>query len=332
MRSAGDRTAIVAASRLVAGCEINYAGAGYRESGGQIDELFLPARPGGGRAVPAPIVIATRDPAPSPWRAASSGRAVCRPSEQSLEVMRKVVDALQHVDVDRRARQDRHHRAVAIAADSFRPGAADRRRRGHRRSPRHARIWCGLASPSAWAAARVSGLLAAQRGRSADVQAVPPPSRRGCRRPSCPRAHVQSVRPGVRVRRAVRAASLDAPMAAPRREHRRSFPRRCRACSCSRSMSRLDPRRSRPRRRSVRTTTSSRFCAASSRISPSIACTRSWRVLTDRSRSRSAQTIRSPTAVVDARGEAGVALVKEVLLDDRLARVRAEDGPLRQRR
>ena len=63
---------------LVTGCEINYAGAGYRESGGQIEELFLPARPAGG-VVPAPIVVATRDPGGDrAWRGAFSAEAASR--------------------------------------------------------------------------------------------------------------------------------------------------------------------------------------------------------------------------------------------------------------
>jgi hypothetical protein len=78
----------------VGGCEVNYAGAGYRESGGQIEELFLPARPAGGRAVPAPIVIATRDPGAIALARSVLGAGRVTTGEQSLEVMRKVVDEL----------------------------------------------------------------------------------------------------------------------------------------------------------------------------------------------------------------------------------------------
>ena len=47
----------------VNGCEIDYLGAGYRESKGQIVELFFPMRPvGQPRAIPAQLVMATRDP------------------------------------------------------------------------------------------------------------------------------------------------------------------------------------------------------------------------------------------------------------------------------
>jgi len=47
----------------VNGCEIDYLGAGYRESKGHIVELFFPMRPAGQpRAIPAQLVMATRDP------------------------------------------------------------------------------------------------------------------------------------------------------------------------------------------------------------------------------------------------------------------------------
>jgi hypothetical protein len=73
---------------LVTGCEIDYAGCGYRESGGQIKELFLPARPAG-RAVAAPLVVATSDPdAIAIAQQQLSGRAVA--PEQSIAVMQSV--------------------------------------------------------------------------------------------------------------------------------------------------------------------------------------------------------------------------------------------------
>jgi hypothetical protein len=80
---------------LVAGCEVNYGGAGYRESGGQVEELFLPARPTGGRALPAPIVIATRDPAAIALARTVLGAGRVPTTEQSLDVMQKVVAGLQ---------------------------------------------------------------------------------------------------------------------------------------------------------------------------------------------------------------------------------------------
>ncbi len=46
----------------ITGCEIDYASAGFAESDGQVQELFLPARAAGSSG-PAPLVVATRDPA-----------------------------------------------------------------------------------------------------------------------------------------------------------------------------------------------------------------------------------------------------------------------------
>ena len=47
----------------VTGCEIDYKGGAYREAGGSIEELFLPARPAGAPVnQPAPLVVATRIP------------------------------------------------------------------------------------------------------------------------------------------------------------------------------------------------------------------------------------------------------------------------------
>jgi hypothetical protein len=79
---------------LVAGCEINYAGAGYRESGGQVEELFLPARPAGGQALPAPIVVATRDRAAIALARTVLGGGRVPTSQQSLDIMQKVVAGL----------------------------------------------------------------------------------------------------------------------------------------------------------------------------------------------------------------------------------------------
>jgi hypothetical protein len=47
----------------VTGCDLDYVGAGYRESKGQIVELFFPVRPAAqARTTPATLVAATRDP------------------------------------------------------------------------------------------------------------------------------------------------------------------------------------------------------------------------------------------------------------------------------
>jgi hypothetical protein len=48
--------------RLV-NCDLDYVGAGYRESGGRITELLFPVRPAGQqRTVPAAAIVSTRDP------------------------------------------------------------------------------------------------------------------------------------------------------------------------------------------------------------------------------------------------------------------------------
>lgn len=44
------------------GCDVDYVGAGYRESNGRVEELLFPVRPTGqARNVPAVVVVATRD-------------------------------------------------------------------------------------------------------------------------------------------------------------------------------------------------------------------------------------------------------------------------------
>ena len=83
---------------LVTGCDINFAGAGYRESSGQVEELYLPARPAGNQAVAAPFVVATQDPAAIALvrRVLGGGRRAT--SEQSLDAMQTVVAQLRLTD------------------------------------------------------------------------------------------------------------------------------------------------------------------------------------------------------------------------------------------
>jgi hypothetical protein len=78
----------------VAGCEIDYAGAGYRESGGRVEELFLPARPAG-QATPAPLVVATRHPEALALARSGFGAGRAATTAESLETMRKVAAVLQ---------------------------------------------------------------------------------------------------------------------------------------------------------------------------------------------------------------------------------------------
>jgi hypothetical protein len=78
---------------LIAGCEINAAGAGFRESGGHVAELFLPAR-AAGRVDPAPLVVATRDAAALTIARQTFGGGRTPTSEQSLDAVQKIVAQL----------------------------------------------------------------------------------------------------------------------------------------------------------------------------------------------------------------------------------------------
>ncbi|HET7220399.1 MAG TPA: hypothetical protein VFJ02_20230 [Vicinamibacterales bacterium] len=77
---------------LVTGCEIDYAAAGYREADGRIEELFLPARPVG-RGVPAPLVIATRNPSALALAQTVAGGGKSSAPQQSVAVMEKAAAA-----------------------------------------------------------------------------------------------------------------------------------------------------------------------------------------------------------------------------------------------
>jgi hypothetical protein len=114
---------------LVTGCEIDFAGSGYRDSDGQIQELFLPARPAG-RAVAAPLVVATREAGALAiaQQALGGGRAIT--PEQSIAVMQKVAARVSATNaIDGLARAGvieglRSHRilsglAAPIAANAF---------------------------------------------------------------------------------------------------------------------------------------------------------------------------------------------------------------------
>jgi hypothetical protein len=46
----------------VTGCDVDYLGAGYRESHGRLDELFLPMRPSPPSTSPVALVVATNEP------------------------------------------------------------------------------------------------------------------------------------------------------------------------------------------------------------------------------------------------------------------------------
>jgi hypothetical protein len=77
---------------LITGCEIDAAAAGFRESGGQIAELLLPARPAGTRT--AALVIATRDETAIAAARHVFGNGRSAPPAQSLEAVRKIIAQL----------------------------------------------------------------------------------------------------------------------------------------------------------------------------------------------------------------------------------------------
>ena len=75
----------------ITGCEPDYAHAAYRESGSAIEELFLPVRAASHATSPASIVVATSDPA----AVAIAQRVLSGAStDQSLAAMKRVADYL----------------------------------------------------------------------------------------------------------------------------------------------------------------------------------------------------------------------------------------------
>ncbi len=77
----------------VTGCEIDYVHAAYRDSSGQINELFFPARPPGNNA--APLVVATTDRTALETAQGVIGGGREATSEQRLTVMHEIADRLQ---------------------------------------------------------------------------------------------------------------------------------------------------------------------------------------------------------------------------------------------
>jgi hypothetical protein len=79
----------------VSGCEIDYLGAGYRESDGQIVELFFPMRPvGQPRAMPAGLLMATRDPEALAVAQSTIGAGQQPEQEAFLVMMLRIVTML----------------------------------------------------------------------------------------------------------------------------------------------------------------------------------------------------------------------------------------------
>jgi hypothetical protein len=79
---------------LITGCDVDTVGAAYRESDGQVREIFLPARPRGSNG-PSPIVVATREPAALSVFQQAIGGPGGLPPHQSLALMEKVAAVLQ---------------------------------------------------------------------------------------------------------------------------------------------------------------------------------------------------------------------------------------------
>ena len=79
----------------VTGCEVDYIGAGFREWGGRIVELYFPARPTGwDPARPAPIVATTRDPNVLALAETTIGDGRAPDQEQFIVMMLKIVTTL----------------------------------------------------------------------------------------------------------------------------------------------------------------------------------------------------------------------------------------------
>jgi hypothetical protein len=76
---------------LVTGCEVDYAGVGYRGDRA-IEELLFPARPAG-QSVAAPIVIVTRDPAALAMAQPVLGSSRRTPAADSLAAMQSIATA-----------------------------------------------------------------------------------------------------------------------------------------------------------------------------------------------------------------------------------------------
>lgn len=79
----------------VTGCEVDYVRAGYREARGRITELLFPLRPiGSSPAVPAALVLSTRDPEVLAIAEQTLGGAARTEQETFLVMMLKIVTAM----------------------------------------------------------------------------------------------------------------------------------------------------------------------------------------------------------------------------------------------
>lgn len=111
----------------VTGCEIDYVHAAFRESSGRITELFFPARPPGNSA--APFVVATSDPTALEMAQAVMGGGRDATSDQRLTSMHEIADRLQlSATIDGAVRAGiiervRSRRMLSGLADALAPSA-----------------------------------------------------------------------------------------------------------------------------------------------------------------------------------------------------------------
>ena len=79
-------------------CDIDYAGAGYRESGGKVEELFFPVRPTDAGDSAVGVVAATRSDSATAIAQSAFGGGRQPTADQSIKVMQQIVVALRMDD------------------------------------------------------------------------------------------------------------------------------------------------------------------------------------------------------------------------------------------
>jgi hypothetical protein len=79
-------------------CDIDYAGAGYRDSGGRVEELFFPVRPTDAGDSAVGVVAATRSESATAIAQSAFGGGRQPTTDQSIKVMQQIVVALRMDD------------------------------------------------------------------------------------------------------------------------------------------------------------------------------------------------------------------------------------------
>ena len=125
----------------VTGCDADYLGAGYRESKGGLNELFLPMRPPSQSPTsPVALVVATNDPQVLAIAGTTVGNNQQPDQDAYAAMMRRIVTMLRaSKEVEGYARQ-RRHRAAADPSRAGRPHGAPRTGFRRPRSPREALV------------------------------------------------------------------------------------------------------------------------------------------------------------------------------------------------